>query len=155
MAHRIAPAPLCVSCGIPLDARPFDAHGFATAADIASELVLARFEIPAFYCGVLENFAQFTDRHAGDPAAALTPTLEWSLRLNGRPLAPYERMTAIVNPWGLGTCPFTLRLDERACVEIVVRRVAGAGPDSVTLVGGRIAGRYWYRDAFGSPGGGR
>jgi len=54
----------------------------------------------------------------------------------------------IVNPWGYGSFQISIRLDESAAIEFVVRRVSNATPN-IKQAGGRIVGRYWYNAAYG------
>ena len=115
---------------------------------LAKLVVLARFELPPQYCGVLEYFSQFTDEHAGNPAKIATPGLLWMILVNNRPLYPYLNFDRIVNPWGYGSFQISIRLDDSATIEFVVRRVSNAAPN-ITQVGGRIVGRYWYNAAYG------
>jgi hypothetical protein len=109
---------------------------------------LARFELPPQYCGVLEYFSQFTDEHADKPARIATPGLQWLLLANHRPLYPYLNLDRILNPWGYPSFQVSIRLDDSATVEFLVRRVNNAAPD-VKEVGGRIGGRYWYNAIYG------
>jgi hypothetical protein len=102
--------------------------------------VLARFELPLQYCGVLEYFSQFTNLLAANPGTIDTPGLEWSILANGRPLAPYLPVQRILNPWGYTGYPIGVRLEESSTIELVVRNLNSA----INQVGGRIAGRYWY-----------
>jgi hypothetical protein len=143
---------LCTACGIPLDAQYFDDSSVTEPPDVGSELVLARFELPAQYCGLLQNFSQFTDLHGRDLANVLTPGLEWRILLNSRALFPYVSLRHIVNPWGFGGFPVNIRLDEASIVELVVRGVVDnqAGlAQPIRLVGGRILGRFWYNASYG------
>ena len=138
----------CPMCGVPLDSEYFDESGVVAAPAIGEQVILARFELPPQYCGVLEYFSQFTDEHAGDSAKIATPGLLWMLLVNNRPLYPYLNFDRIVNPWGYGSFQVSIRLDDSATVEFIVRRVNNAAPD-ITQVGGRIVGRYWYNAAYG------
>jgi hypothetical protein len=149
---------VCAHCGLPPDARYFDDSGLAAAPTVGSQVVVARFALPPQYCGVLEYFTQYTDALAVDASQIGTPTLEWLILVNGRPLDPYLRLRRIVNPWGDVGFPIRLRLDDAATVEFVVRGVTPlrAGDEQsasatapVTRVGGRIVGRYWYDVAYG------
>ena len=149
---------LCAMCRIPLDSQCFDESQITLPPVVGSEVVLARFRLPPQYCGVLEYFAQYTDAQARDQAQVETPGLEWSMLSNGRPLFPYLRFDRILNPWGKGSFPVYVRLDEGATVEFVVRGVAAVSTASdrpivespaPTRVGGRIVGRYWYNAAYG------
>ncbi len=139
----------CLQCGQPLDSQPFDVSGIQDAPGAGESTVLARFELTPQYCGVLEYFSQFWDDFARDPTKVVTTGLEWSIRSNDRPLHPYLRFDRILNPWGFGSFPLRIRLDEGATVEFIVRNVglpAGIPPK----VGGRIVGRYWYDPAYDS-----
>jgi hypothetical protein len=144
---------LCIDCGIPLDAKHFDDSRIADAPEPGREAVLAQFELPMQYCGVIDYFAQFTDRYALDRSQVRTPGLQWLVLINRRPLDPYLGFEHIVNPWGYGGFKVTLRIDEAATVELVVRGV-GAQPQQsrVQTVGGRLCGRYWYNVAYGDVG---
>lgn len=145
---------LCDACGHPLDAQPFDAFSLqdATRLGVGEVRVLARVVLPAQYCGLLQNFSQFTDRLVKNQEHD-SPGLIWSLRMNGRPLAPYQEIGFIINPWGYGSFSVELRLDEGATVELTVRRTGDVG--GITQVGGRIAGRSWYNDLYGGSTGTR
>ena len=148
--------PTCHVCGIPADAGYFDDSSIATAPNSNSrEVVLAKYELHPNYCGELQYFAQFTDAYASSPAAVETPDLEWQIRSDGQPLAPWLAFRRIINPWGLSGFPIHIRLKEGSLTELVVRFV---GPDVVPLlsaplpvqqVGGRLLGRYWYNTNFG------
>jgi len=138
----------CPMCGVPLDSEYFDESGVVEAPAIGEQVILARFELPPQYCGMLEYFSQFTDEHAANPAKIATPGLLWMLLVNNRPLYPYLNFDRIVNPWGYGSFQISIRLDESATVEFIVRRVSNAAPN-IEQVGGRIVGRYWYNAAYG------
>jgi len=148
--------PTCHVCGIPADASYFDDSSIAQAPDEDSrEVVLAKFELHANYCGELQYFAQFTDAYASTPAAVETPDLEWQIRSDGQPLAPWLTFRRIINPWGLSGFPIHIRLREGSLTELVVRFV-GTGSiveatdlPTVQQVGGRLLGRYWYNTDFG------
>jgi hypothetical protein len=137
----------CPMCGVPLDSEYFDESGVIAAPDVGDAIVLARFELPPQYCGVLEYFSQFTDEHAGNAAKIATPGLVWMLLVSNRPLYPYLNFDRIVNPWGYGSFQISIRLDDSATIEFVVRRVNTA-TSNITQVGGRIVGRYWYNAAY-------
>jgi hypothetical protein len=145
------PQASCTVCGIPPDSEYFDQSGDAAPPSLGKAVVLARFELPPQHCGVLEYFSQFTDRHAQDASQIKTPGLEWRLLTNNRPLYPYIGLDRIVNPWGYGSFPIALRLDENSVIEFVVRGViskdSGSG-NVITTVAGRIVGRYWYNTAY-------
>ena len=143
---------LCAMCSVPLDSQYFDESGVAAAPEPGAEVVLARFELPPQYCGVLEYFAQFTDAFGRDHSQIETPGLEWLLRANSRPLYPYLNLDRIVNPWGYGSFQIGIRLDDGATIEVVVRAVGSGTSDEhaiVRRVGARVVGRYWYNAAYG------
>ena len=152
---------LCNSCGIPFDSQHFDDSSLVDlqtedgdeTLPLGQEVVLARFELPPQYCGVLQYFAQFTDSFGRDPVNINTPEIEWKLRINNHSLFPYLNLRHIVNPWGYGSYPLNIRLDESSLLELVARRVKNAveiGPiDRVLRVGGRIMGRFWYNPCYG------
>ena len=140
---------LCDSCGVPVDSLHFDDSSVQKAPAVGEEVVLARFDLPAQYCGVLQYFSQFTDRFGIDSSKIATPDIEWKILVNNHALFPYINLRQIVNPWGYGSYAVNIRLEETSRVEFVARGVvddgslAGAsGP--VDFVGGRIAGRFWY-----------
>jgi hypothetical protein len=137
-------------CHAPRDAQYFDESSVRAVPPIGTSLELARFELQPRYCGLLEYFAQFTNRFAVDPSQIETPGLEWSLVVNGRPLHPYLAFDRVVNPWGFGSFPLRIPLEERSTVSLVVRATetqpAGA---EVARVGGRLLGRYWYDVTYG------
>jgi hypothetical protein len=135
-------------CGIPLDSQYFDDSKVTAAPEVGREVLLARFELPPQYCGVLEYFAQFTDAYGKDPSRIQTPGLQWLILVNKRPLYPYTNLDRIVNPWGNGSFQVSIRLDENSTVEFQVRRLSDKAPE-VTTVGGRILGRYWYNATYG------
>jgi hypothetical protein len=145
---------LCNSCGIPFDSQHFDDSKVdASPGQIGEEVVLARFDLPPQYCGVLQYFAQFTDKFGRSAANIDTPEIEWKLLVNNHSLFPYLNLRHIVNPWGYGSYPLNIRLDEYASVELIARRVKAAVDvpilDRVTRVGGRIMGRFWYNPCYG------
>ena len=150
------PETVCSVCGIPADAGYFDDSRIVAAPTIpGAEVVLAKYELHPNYCGELQYFAQFTDAYAKDPTAVETDNLEWQIRSDGQPLAPWLTFNRIINPWGLCGFPIHMRLREGCLVELVVRFtgraevIAAPSPTSVTHVGGRLLGRYWYNPAFG------
>jgi len=145
---------LCNSCGIPFDSQHFDDSNVDESPEqIGEEVVLAKFDLPPQYCGVLQYFAQFTDKFGRSAANIDTPEIEWKLLVNNHSLFPYLNLRHIVNPWGYGSYPLNIRLDEYASVELVARRVKAAVDvpilDRVTRVGGRIMGRFWYNPCYG------
>ena len=117
--------------------------------------MLARYELHPNYCGFLQYFAQYTNAYAASPIEVETPDLEWQIRSDGRPLAPWLTFRRIINPWGLLGFPIHVRLQEGSLTELVVRNVAPAieieAPRDIAVskVGGRLLGRYWYNTAFG------
>jgi hypothetical protein len=135
-------------CGIPVDSQYFDESKVEIAPEVGKEVSVARFELPPQYCGVLEYFAQFTDAYGKDPSRISTPGLQWLILVNRRPLYPYINLDRIVNPWGNGSFQVSIRLDENAVIEFVVRRLAN-GASGINEVGGRIVGRYWYNAIYG------
>lgn len=139
---------ICPMCGIPLDSQYFDESKVDTAPKLGQERLLARFELPPQYCGVLEYFAQFTDAYGKDPSRIHTPGLQWLILVNKRPLYPYTNLDRIVNPWGNGSFQVSIRLDENSTVEFRVRRLSDQAPE-VEIVAGRILGRYWYNTSYG------
>lgn len=170
----------CVICGIPLDAEHFDSSGLVgkafrekdpadpfkliTGLQPAEELprrgeqkVLASFQLHSQYCGVLTYFAQYTDLFAHDNSQLQTPGFEWLILQNGKPVFPYTRLEMIVNPWGNNCLPVSVRLDENAKVEFILRNrsikdddIKGDTPNyPIRAFAGRIMGRYWYNDSFG------
>src|SRR5262252_1482987 len=145
-AFEAAPA-LCSACGVPFDAQFFDVSSVARKPNPGETATLAEFQSPPQYCGVLEYFAQFTDAYAVNNALIETPDVEWSILADGSPLFPYLSVRYIVNPWGGGAFPVAVRLPEGATIKFVARGVVGATPSTVTKVGGRLLGRYWYSAA--------
>lgn len=147
--------PVCAVCGIPADAAYFDSSRIVAAPPAGSEALLAEYTLHSNYCGELQYFAQFTDTFAADPTQASTPGLEWQIRSDGEPLAPWLTFTHIINPWGMAGFPLRVRLREGCHLEFVVRATAVSGGGDVTaiplarLVGGRLLGRVWYNPQFG------
>jgi hypothetical protein len=139
----------CHVCGVPSDAGFFDESTVVDPPPDGQELVLARYELHRNYCGVLMYFAQFTDRFARDPAEVLTPGYTWQIRCDGQPRDPYLTFDRIINPWGLSGFPLALRLEEGCTVELVVRKAGSDLDKTLTKVGGRIVGRYWYNTGYG------
>ena len=142
---------LCPACGLPRDYEHFDESGFACTPGPGQQVVLARFELAPQYCGLLENFSQFSDRFGRDLSQVETPGLQWIISVNRRPIYPYVRLEQIVNPWGYGSFGVAIRLDENATVEFVVRNAGYAPPAGTAIkrIGGRITGRFWYNPAYG------
>jgi hypothetical protein len=144
---------VCAVCGIPADASYFDDSSIVDAPTGANpEVVLAKYELHQNYCGELQYFAQFTDAHAADPTQVVTRDLEWQIRSDGQPLAPWLTFDRIINPWGLSGFPIHIRLREGCLLEFVVRFKPApiiVFSSTVNRVGGRLLGRYWYNAAFG------
>jgi hypothetical protein len=147
----------CLACGIPLDSQYFDDSSVQPISENqGEEVVLARFDLPPQYCGALQYFSQFTDAFGEKASKIATPDIEWRLLVNGHGLFPYMNLRRIINPWGEGCYPLNIRLDESSTLELVARRVADDGAPQtttavgpVTVVGGRIAGRFWYNASYG------
>jgi len=152
-SEREQTSALCNACGIPFDSQYFDDSKVEKAPELGEEIVLARFDLPAQYCGVLQYFAQFTDAFGRDAANIDTPEIEWKLQINNHSLFPYLNLRHIVNPWGFGSYPLNIRLDENSSLELAVRRVTQAVEvpvlDRIKRVGGRIMGRFWYNPCYG------
>jgi hypothetical protein len=147
---------VCPICDIPADASYFDDSSIVAAPSTdGQEVVLAKFDLHANYCGELQYFAQFTDTFATDPAEVVTPKLQWQIRSDGQPLAPWLTFDRIINPWGLSGFPLHIRLREGTLLEFVVRFrdpgviVEFATAKPVNVVGGRLLGRFWYNPIFG------
>jgi hypothetical protein len=142
---------LCAACGVPLDSQYFDVSSVQDAPALGEELLLARFELPAQYCGVLQYFSQFTDRFGKDFSQVGTPDLEWRILTNGQAMFPYFSLRHIVNPWGYGSFPVNIRLEEDSIIEFVVRGIDSSisANKRVASVGGRLVGRFWYNAAYG------
>ena len=138
----------CPVCGIPLDSQSFDVSaGIVGSLSGGRTHSLARFELPPRYCGVLDYFSQFTDQQAANSSAIDTPDFDWSILINGRPLAPYQRFNLILNPWGFGSFQTRIRLTESAIVEFVARQTRNS--NVVSKIAGRLVGRYWYNTEYG------
>ncbi len=135
----------CPRCAAPTDSIIFDDASVASTPPVGQTVVLARVEIAPRYCGVLECFSQFTDRFAIDPSAVTTPDLRWSILLNGSPLAPYQALAHVLNPWGYGSFRISIPLRERSRLEFVVRGLDAPGLPRVARVGGRLTGRLWFQ----------
>ena len=140
---------VCHNCGIPADAGFFDESTINVPPPSGQEIVLAHYELHRNYCGTLLYFAQFTDLYARDATEVQTPGYQWQIRCDGQPRDPYLTFDRIINPWGLSGFPINLRLEEGCVVELAIRSV---GPDegkTLTKVGGRLLGRYWYNTVYG------
>jgi hypothetical protein len=137
-------------CGLPVDAEHFDSSSIQPRPAVGHEMLLARFELQPQYCGWFENFAQFVGKEDGEGLAVVdTPGLQWLLLVNHRPLFPYVELEHIVNPWGFGGFPVSIRLDDLAVVELLVRNRDYPDDLPIKKVGGRITGRFWYNPAYG------
>ena len=147
--ERKKTAGLCDACGIPFDSQYFDDSSVQDAPHPGEEIVLARFDMPAQYCGMLQYFAQFTDAFALDDSQIATPNIEWKILSNNHALFPYMSLRHIVNPWGFGSFPVNIRLDENSSVELVARGLNTAVSVAINKVGGRIVGRFWYNPSYG------
>jgi hypothetical protein len=151
------PETVCHICGIPADASYFDDSSIADVpGTVGAQVVLAKYALHPNYCGELQYFSQFTDAYALNPRDVVTPNLEWQIRSDGQPLAPWLTFDRIINPWGLTGFPIHIRLREGCLLEFIVR-VTAVPPivefsltgTPVTRVGGRLLGRFWYNPAFG------
>jgi hypothetical protein len=149
--RRIARDGLCARCGIAADSSYFDESSITTLPPMGRNVVLARFELPPQYCGVLEYFSQFTNVLPANPGAIETPGLDWAVLSNGRPLAPYLRFDRILNPWGAQTFQVAVRIEASATIELVAYNRAYTPPAAAAIdrIGGRIVGRYWYEGDVG------
>jgi hypothetical protein len=147
-AFDVTPA-LCSACGVPFDAQYFDVSRVLSKPSPGETATLAEFETPPQYCGVLEYFAQFTDAYALNNSLIETPDVEWSILADGSPLFPYLSFRHIVNPWGEGSFPVAVRLPEGATIKFIARGVSGVTPSTITKVGGRLLGRFWYNATHG------
>lgn len=143
MSSRVSPVATADACRTPFDARYFDESAGVVTASAPGLLHLARFELPFGYCGSLEAFWQFTDGYARDHSQISTPALEWLLRINGQPVAPYLGLRTIFQPWGWPAHPITIRLPVNAVLDFDVRVLS---PAPNLNVAGRIFGRYWFDD---------
>lgn len=151
-AYQVGTSSVCAVCGTPVDAQYFDQSGVKRLPEPGRNEVLARFELPPQYCGTLEYFSQFWEPCAKHPEQVHTPGVEWVILSNGRPLYPYLPLDRVVNPWGYGSFPVGIRLEENATIEFVVRnvsRVVDDDPKKREMVGGRLVGRYWYNAVYG------
>jgi hypothetical protein len=138
---------LCSACHAPLDSQYFDDSRIVSAPEAGATVTLAEFELPPQYCGVLEYFAQFTDEFALDKSRIETPGIEWLILADGGPLFPYLTLKHIVNPWGEGSFPISIRLQENTTLKFVARGVSNGGSPTITRIGGRLLGRFWYNAA--------
>ena len=124
---------------MPADASYFDDSSIVdgAATEPAARSCWRSIALHPNYCGELQYFAQFTDAYATNPAEVETPQLEWQIRSDGQPLAPWLTFRRIINPWGLSGFPVHVRLQEGCLVELVVRHV---GPERGVAVGECAAG---------------
>jgi hypothetical protein len=151
-AFDAAPS-LCSGCGVPSDAQYFDVSSVQRKPNPGETFTLAEFELPPQYCGVLEYFAQFTDDYARDNSLIETPGIEWLILADGGPLFPYLTLKHIVNPWGNGAYPVAIRLQENTVLKFVARGVtSNSAQSTITKVGGRLVGRFWFNSAQGDAG---
>jgi hypothetical protein len=147
----------CQICGVPTDASYFDVAGFEAApANLGQEIELASYTLHSQYCGSLLHFAQYAEKDQISPdnrqVLSHTPGYEWFILCNNQPRSPYLPTSSILNPWGYTAFPVHLRLEEGCTLRFMVRKVAPpAGQAAVTLstVGGRLMGRYWYNVDYG------
>lgn len=144
-----AASTLCTACGVPFDAQYFDVSSVLPKPSPGETAPLAEFKLPPQYCGVLEYFAQFTDAYAGNNSLIETPDVEWTILADGSPLFPYLSLRHIVNPWGNGAFPVAVRLPESVTIKFIARGVSGVTPSTITKVGGRLLGRFWYNATHG------
>jgi hypothetical protein len=132
------------------DSKYFDESRITALPLVGRDEVLARFELPPQYCGVLEYFSQYTNLLAANSAEIETRGLDWTIVSNGRPLAPYVRFDRILNPWGSVGVSVAVRIEPSATIELLVRnRGYAPRPNGIDRVGGRIVGRYWYDPTYG------
>lgn len=142
---------LCASCRIPADAEYFDEAMITDAPGLGRSIVVAAFSLPSQYCGILQYFSQYTDLFAQGAANVETPGIEWLILLNGRPLYPYVNLKHVVNPWGYGSFPIAIRLEDSSTLEFMVKGVSASSQFSGSKparVGGRLVGRYWYNHSY-------
>jgi hypothetical protein len=144
---------VCQICGVPLDANYFDVADIKAAPQSGQEVELARYKLHHQYCGTLLYFAQYAEpAEPGSKEIVKTPGYEWVILCNNQPRAPYLPTRLILNPWGFHPVPVHLRLEEGCAVRFVIRKVPPpAGEEEITLsqVGGRLVGRYWYNTDYG------
>jgi hypothetical protein len=144
-----------------VDANNFDVANIIPAPTTTGKVEeLAKFALPAQYCGVLLYFAQYVEPPPPnvEPAAPQTreifrtPGYEWAILCNNQPRDPYLPSRLILNPWGYNAFPIHLRLEEGCVLRFVVRKVvppAGEPEIPLAFVGGRLLGRYWYNTIYG------
>lgn len=140
----------CHFCGIPADAGFFDRSGVQGAPGPGEEVVLATYDLHRNYCGILLYFSQFADGTGAGSRDVRTTGYRWEIRIDGRPRDPYGGFEHIVNPWGLDGFPVRIRLEPGSQVEFVLsNRNMSPVAHPLTVVGGRILGRYWYDTRYG------
>ncbi|HDR7429958.1 TPA: hypothetical protein QCX20_003342 [Bacillus toyonensis] len=133
----------CNNCGSPVDTGWFDNSSIKQAPLILNnEVVLAQYKVPPNYCGQLVYFSQYAFPFSEEGDMFYTPDYEWSIRLDGSPLAPYTSLDHIVNPWGIHGFPINIRLNGDNKIQLVVRCIKEKG--NLSRIGGRLMGRYWY-----------
>lgn len=138
----------CAICGIPTDAGWFDNSSIQQAPRLFNEeVVLAHYKVPREYCGQLVYFSQYVIPLSEEGNMIYTPDYEWSIRIDGRPLSPYNSLDHIINPWGIHGFPIDIRLNGDNEVQLVIRCMKEEG--NLSRVGGRIMGRYWYNKVYG------
>jgi hypothetical protein len=144
---------VCQICGVPSDAGYFDVASIKKAPGAGEEVELARYDLHSQYCGTLLYFAQYAEeQELNRQVISKTPGYEWVILCNNQPRMPYLPTSVILNPWGQNAFPIHLRLEEGCILRFVVRKVAlPAGESEVTLsqVGGRLLGRFWYNTIYG------
>src|SRR5262245_13009387 len=143
---------ICTSCGTPIDAQYFDVSRVVASPRAGETAVLAEFELPPQYCGILEYFTQFTDEYARDRSQIETPGIEWLILADRSPLFPYLSLDRIINPWGEDSLPVAIRLQENTILRFVARGVGSQVASQITRVGGRLLGRFWYSEAYDDAG---
>ena len=147
---------LCPNCGLPRDYEHFDESGFASRQRRSSPAV--RWCWRASNCrhntaGCSKISPSLPTCSGAISPRSRRPACNGSSQSTNGPLYPYVRLEHIVNPWGYGSFGVSIRLDENATVEFVVRNLGHPPPDrpetEINRVGGRIVGRFWYNPAYG------
>jgi len=147
--------PASLDCAIPLDSQYFDDGQVVSVPGLGVSETVARIELPAQYCGVLERFAQFTDLQSSHPEEISTPGIIWQILANRQPVFPYHSFSLLLNPWGVNCFPVCIRLPAASTIEMVVtRRELNTATKKIKYVGGRLLGRFWYSSAYGESGSG-
>ena len=143
--------PTCAACGSAVDSLYFDVAGFAAVPERDGTVILVRQEIPRQYCAVLEGFQQFVPPELLPDGPVETRLIQWSIRANGRPLDPYTGFHALLNRWGEPWNRVAINLEEGTMLELVARFLAPPRTRDTSLrVGGRLMGRYWFDDPYGT-----